>query len=90
MAKLIDFGTAGPGDPAKDLAVPINSYGEHLLRRMQAVYAIPPALLDRARFFAGSIELEWALAGIVANNPEMFLVHLGRACDVLPIGVRWV
>jgi aminoglycoside 2''-phosphotransferase len=89
LSGVIDFGTAGPGDPAVDIALLLNTYGESVVRRIGVTYPIEPALLDRARFLAGALELEWALAGLADSDPSMFLVHLGRARDIMPIGSRW-
>lgn len=83
---VIDFGTAGPGDPASDFACLIQALGEHFLQRMARFYpAIPPAL-DRARFGAGVLELEWALHGIRSNDPSWWLAHIAGARDVMPLG----
>jgi hypothetical protein len=81
---LFDFGTAGPGDPAVDIALLVNTYGESIVQRLARAYPISPNMLDRARFLAGALELEWALAGVSNNDQSMFLVHLGRARDILP------
>jgi aminoglycoside 2''-phosphotransferase len=88
LSGVIDFGTAGPGDPAVDIGLLLNTYGESVVRRMAETYPMSAALLDRARFFAGSLELEWALAGIRENDASMLLVHLGRARDIQSIGTR--
>ncbi len=54
---------------------------------MAETYPLSAALLDRARFFAGALELEWALAGVRERDVAMLLVHLGRARDAQPIGM---
>lgn len=88
---VIDFGTAGVGDPATDFAVVIYYYGESFLRRMSKFYPEIKNGLDRARFWAGTLELQWALSGIRGRNAawSWFTVHLGGARDVLPVGVEW-
>lgn len=88
LSGVIDFGTAGPGDPAVDIGLLLNTYGESLVRQMADTYPMSVELLDRARFFAGSLELEWALAGVRETDVSMLLVHLGRARDIQPIGTR--
>lgn len=85
---VIDFGEAGPGDPAVDLGSLINAYGESLLWDMQAAYPEIPVLIDRARFLAGTLELRWALAAIRSRDPAWFLCHLGYARDAWPVGWR--
>jgi len=86
LSGVIDFGTAGPGDPASDFACIIQFLGESFLQRMARFYpAITPAL-DRARFRAGVLELEWALHGIRQNDPLWWLAHIGAARDIMPLG----
>jgi aminoglycoside 2''-phosphotransferase len=89
LAGVIDFGTAGAGDPASDWACLINTYGESFVRRMHAIYPFDQATLDRARFLAGVLEMEWALIGVQDKDPSMLLVHLGRARDSLPPLTPW-
>jgi len=54
------------------------------------VYPIPQATIDRARFLAGALELEWALGGIQSQDMAVLLVHLGRARASLPMLTPWV
>ena len=70
--------------------VGFNTYGEQFVRRMHQVYPIPQATIDRARLFAGAIELERALGGIQSQDMSLLLVHLGRARDSLPMLTPWV
>lgn len=86
---IIDFGTAGIGDPAQDFGLLINQYGESFLRRMSRTYPEISEQIDRARFYAGKLELEWILRGIRDEANDMFVVHLGRARDVMPVGSEW-
>ena len=90
LAGVIDYGTAGAGDAASDWGCLISTYGEQFVRRMHQVYPIPQAMMDRARFFAGALELEWALGGIQSKDLSLLLVHLGRARDSLPMLTPWV
>jgi aminoglycoside 2''-phosphotransferase len=84
ISGVIDFGVAEVGDPAADLAQIINNHGESFLRRMLPVYPEIAAALARARFRAGVIELWWLLQGLRTNDLSWFMVHIGRARDVLP------
>lgn len=87
---VIDFGTAGIGDPACDLALILEDFGESFLRYLDPYYPEIGTLIERARFWAGSLELEWLLGGLRdAGDPSWFAVHIGRARDVLPIGCGW-
>jgi aminoglycoside 2''-phosphotransferase len=88
LVGVIDFGEAGSGDPAADLASVINAYGESLLWQMEPVYSEIKDLIDRARFVAGTLELRWGLAAIRSRDPAWFLCHLGYARDAGPIGWR--
>jgi aminoglycoside 2''-phosphotransferase len=78
---IIDFGNAGPGDPALDLGSLIMAFGEGLLRQMESVYPAVSGLVDRARFHAATLELRWALAAVRSRDPAWFLCHLGYARD---------
>lgn len=82
----LDFGTAGLGDPAFDVGLLLSNYGESLVRRMQPAYPGLEALMDRARFYAGAFELQWALSGIENDEPWLTFAHLGGARDMSLIG----
>ena len=86
---MIDFGTAGLGDSATDLACLINVLGESFLRRMAPWYPTLEEALERARFWAGTLELQWALHAVRANDVSWWVNHLGGARDVRPVGTRW-
>jgi aminoglycoside 2''-phosphotransferase len=90
LTGVIDFGTAGVGDPANDFALIISMYGESFLRRVASSYPAIGEALDRARFLAGTLELQWALAGLRSGDRSWFVAHIGRARDACPIGERWV
>ena len=86
LAGVIDFGTAGLGDPAVDLATLLNVYGESLLDPALEVYPELRSCLDRARFWAGTLELQWALLGLEPGTRDLAFAHLGGARDLLPVG----
>ena len=88
ISGLIDFGTAGLGDPACDIAVQLSNYGESIVRRMESGYPMLPDVIDRARFWVGTLELQWALAGIKFNHTSLSLAHIGLAREVQPVGRR--
>lgn len=90
LSGVLDFGEAGWGDPAADYALLINTYGESFLRRMMAADPAIAAHLERARFRAAYLELEWALKGVQTGDPNWYLVHVGRARDSRPFGVAYV
>lgn len=80
---VIDFGVAGRGDPAMDLGTLITNYGEAFVRQMQPAYPGLERLLERARFYAQAIELQWALLGLETGDQFWFTAHLGTARDVM-------
>ncbi len=90
LAGILDFGTAGMGDPAVDFAIIISMYGERFLRRVARTYPAISVALDRARFLAGTHELQWALGGVRTLDRSRFVAHIGRARDASPIGTSWV
>lgn len=79
---VIDFGTAGTGDVAADFACVIYNYGESFLRRMKPVYSDISNSIRRARFWAGTLELQWALSGERSKNVWWHLVSMSAARDV--------
>ncbi len=82
ISAVIDFGVAGRGDPANDLAVLLYNYGEQFMRRLRRGYPEMEQAMARARFYAQAIELQWVLAGIESGDTFWFLTHLGGARDV--------
>lgn len=83
---IIDFGTAGTGDPAADFACIIYNYGESFLKKMKPVYPEISKAIDRARFWSGTLPLQWALSGFNTKNYWWNLVHLSGVRDASPIG----
>lgn len=83
---IIDWGTAGLGDPASDFACLLYNYGETFVQRMVPFYPGIEELIDRARFWAGTLELQWALSSVRQENKLWRTVHIGSAKDVQPIG----
>jgi aminoglycoside 2''-phosphotransferase len=68
---IIDFDSAGLGDPAVDLAA-ISCYGESFFERFCTVYPAEAALLERARFYKGTYGLQEALHGFKNNDRQAF------------------
>lgn len=79
---VIDFGSAGLGDPAIDFGSIIYYYGESLMNHSYKVYAEAETYLKRARFYAGEKEIRWFLTGIERNDVRWFAKHIGSAKDV--------
>ena len=68
---IIDFSSAGPGDPAVDIAS-ISTVGESFFARFCKQYPLSEALLERARFYRGTYALQEALYGFLHNDLEAF------------------
>ena len=66
---VIDFGSAGLGDPAYDVAM-LLAYGEPFVRQGFAAYPAMGAMLPRARFSLGIVPLHEALYGIEHDDPD--------------------
>lgn len=79
LAGLIDFGVAGLGDPAVDVACLLYSLGAEVIAELTASFPSLAATLDRAQFWAGTLELQWALAGIKHTDLSLLTVHIGAA-----------
>jgi hypothetical protein len=60
--------------------------GESFLRRMVRFDPTIGDALDRARFRAVAVELEWALHGVQTNDPWWWTAHIGNARDAMPMG----
>jgi aminoglycoside 2''-phosphotransferase len=80
LTGVIDFGTAGLGDPATDLMV--QCYGEGFVRRVFSSYPAAQTHLRRARFYAQAIELEWVMLGLETKENFWFTAHIGGARDL--------
>ncbi|MDQ3444144.1 MAG: aminoglycoside phosphotransferase family protein [Chloroflexota bacterium] len=85
IAGVIDFGTAGLGDPATEIATLLVHYGERIVDQMTATYPISVELSERARFRASCLELEWALISVRENDTSMLVAHIGGARDYAPL-----
>ncbi len=68
---VIDFDSAGLGDPAVDIAA-ISCYGEPFFERFCAVYPANASLLERAHFYKGTYALQEALHGFKNNDRQAF------------------
>lgn len=89
LAGVLDFGMAGRGDSAIDYAFIILVYGETPLRRMKDHHPGIAAKIDRARFWALAIELQFVLTALRTREPRWLVGHIGSARDLLPIGTPW-
>ena len=68
---VIDFGFAGIGDPALDIAA-ISRYGETFMGRFSDTYPEIELMLERARFYTGTYALQEALHGFKKGDQDAF------------------
>ena len=88
LSGVIDFGNAGLGDPALDIAYLIApfGYGDKIIDRLALDYPLDDDLLARARFYVSTFALQEALYGIEHDNTRAF--NLGLA-GYHPPTARW-
>jgi aminoglycoside 2''-phosphotransferase len=71
ISGIIDFGSAGLGDPALDIAA-ASCYGESFFHRFFDVYPEIETMLERAQFYKGTYALQEALHGWRNNDQQAF------------------
>lgn len=87
LTGVLDFGVAGLGDPATDLACLLSVWGELFTGRLARQWPAAFELIDRARLVAMALPLEWALIALETNAADMAVAHIGHlAVDVAPVG----
>jgi aminoglycoside 2''-phosphotransferase len=73
---IIDFSSAGTGDPAYDLAGLLSGYGEDFVVACGVVYPDVEEFMGRIRFYQGTFALLEALFGIENGDEEAFRAGL--------------
>lgn len=68
---VIDFSSAGIGDPALDVAA-ISCSGDAFFQRVRKAYPGMDVLLERAKFYKGTFALQEALYGLRDHDQESF------------------
>lgn len=71
ISGVIDFGFAGLGDPAQDIAA-MSTYDERFFAQVCRFYPDVDTLLARARFYKGTFALAEALHGITHGDEAAF------------------
>lgn len=71
ISGILDFSSAGPGDPATDIAA-ISCYGEPFFSYILRAYPQNEALLKRAAFYQGTFALQEALHGLRSGDRAAF------------------
>ncbi len=75
---ILDFGSAGLGDPAYDFAGLLSSYGEDFLRRCARVYPELAGFLPRVRFYQGTFALVEALFGVEHGDEAAYRAGMAQ------------
>jgi len=68
---VIDWSSAGVGDPATDIAA-VSCFGQPFFDLFCASYCGVEALLERARFWKGTFALQEALHGFISGDQKAF------------------
>jgi aminoglycoside 2''-phosphotransferase len=71
ISGIIDFGSAGLGDAALDIAA-ASCYEESFFNRFYDAYPEIESMLERAQFYKGTYALQEALHGLLNNDQEAF------------------
>lgn len=87
LAAVIDFGTAGIGDPAVDVAALLHVFGESLVApHLHELRDLDARTLQRARFWCATLDLQLALLGLRHHDLGLLVAHVGGgARDLLPV-----
>ena len=71
MSAVIDFGFAGIGDPAVDIAA-AQTFGRAFFSYYENYYPLTPELLERAKFYRGTFALQESVYGIEHQDMRAF------------------
>lgn len=79
LSSIIDWGTAGLGDPAVDFACLIDEYDPAFVSMVCDAYGDVTPFWDRAVFWSRTLPLQWALIGLRdPEDPAWRFAHIGR------------
>ncbi len=90
ISGIIDFGLAGTGDPAYDIGILLDNYGEDFVKRMSRYYKNIEVFMDRARFYAYTSNLMWAkaVADMISTRDFTNFRFQAKDRDIMPIGTK--
>jgi aminoglycoside 2''-phosphotransferase len=89
LTGLLDWGTTSLGDPAVDYVGMLYEYGEAFLHRMAAYDRSIPAMLDRIRAWALTMDMQFLLWYQKTKDPAWLTTGLGSKRDIQPPGTKW-
>ena len=89
LAAVLDFGTAGIGDPAVDVAALLHVFGESLIApHFHDQGLVDEVTLQRARFWCATLDLQLALLGLRHRDLHLLVAHVGGAArDLWPVSL---
>lgn len=76
ISGLIDFGESGIGDAATDISCLIYNLGLPFVEAMDT-YPYLEEVLERAQFYAKTLEIQWFVQAVRTREPFWFGAHLG-------------
>lgn len=76
ISGLIDFGESGIGDAATDVSCLIYNLGLPFVEAMDT-YPYLEDVLERAQFYAKTLEIQWFVQAVRTKEPFWFGAHLG-------------
>ena len=79
LSGIIDFGTAGLGDPAMDIAVLIYNYGDDFVSEFESTYPEINSYWQRAKFYVEAFELQGVLSKYQGKETTWFLCNLNHS-----------
>lgn len=88
---ITGFALAGIGDPAYDVSVLLDYFGETFVRRINRYDRNIAGMIDRARFFTFTNHLTWykKIADMITTRDFTQFHLLFSTGDVMPIGRKW-
>lgn len=91
ISGIVDFGLAGRGDPAYDIGIILDNFGEAFVKRMSRYYKNIITYIDRARFYAYVNTLLWArtVSDMIATRDFTNFRFPAKDRDIMPIGTKW-
>jgi len=88
---IIDFGLSGSGDPAYDVGILIDNFGESFVKRISRYYKEIDSFIERARFYAYVSNVCWAktVVDMLATRDFSNFRIYAKERDLMPIGSIW-
>ncbi len=91
LTGVLGFGLSGLGDPAYDVGILMDNFGEGFLKRVAQYYPNMENLVDRARFYVAVNDILWVrdIADMIITRDFTKLRFNVKERDIMPIGFKW-